>query len=199
MLLSLTNVIENNEGSTKKASEEISIVATEETSIQSAKETHIQIAVKSETLNLEEMQIQPVEEIHNQIVDESETLNLGNTHIPSSNETWTLTVEGTTETQAVADTQIPLTEVTWTEAVDAKKTQSTGETQFSSAEQTETRTFAEHTHLARDESQIQSTLLVSNPTAEYMTNRLTVRFPEESQSQNMEGSEPQILEGKDVN
>lgn len=99
----------------------------------------------------------------------------------------------------LADTQIPLTEVTWTKAEDATKTQSTGESQFSPAEQTQTQTFAERTYLARDECQIQPAVLASNPTAEYVRNRLTVTFPAESQSQNMEGGEPQLLKGKDVN
>lgn len=139
-----------------------------------------------------EAQIQPAEEIHDQIVDEGKTLILGNAHIPSSNETQTLTVEET-EIKAIAETPTLSTEETKTEAVDATKTQ------ISSAKQTQTQTCAKGTKLDGDESQIQSIDLAQ--TAEYMKNWLTenseVRLPEENQSPNAEESEPQMLEGKD--
>ena len=176
-------------------------MATEETLTQSAKETYTQIAVKSETLTSEEVQIQPVEEFHDpQIVDESKTLILGNIHIPSSNKTWTSTVEGT-ETKAITEILVLSTEETKTKAVHAAKTQSPGETQNSSAEQTQTQTCADGRNLTRDGSKIQSTELARIQTVEYRKNWHTensqVRFPEENGSPNTEGSEPQMLKGKD--
>jgi len=98
LLLSFANLLDSNASSPIKA--------TGETSTQTSAETHTQIAVKRGTLTLAELQIQPAEEYLGQMVDESETFVSGNTRIPSTNETRTLTVEGT-EAQVNAEAQIP--------------------------------------------------------------------------------------------
>jgi len=147
------------------------------------------------------------------MVDESEIFVSGNTHIPSTNETRTLTVEGT-ETQVTAKAQTPSAEKTrtrtreatetGTRAAEARGTQATGVSQIPSAGKPQTQATTESTNLARDETQIQPSAetytLTKTAGNEYTlaTEDFHVEFPETNGTKTTEESKPSILKGKDI-
>ena len=189
MLLSFANLPESNASSAV------------ETSTQASTEIQTQIAVKRGTL--EKIQIQTAEESQSQMVDESEILISGNTRIPSTNETPTLTVE-CKETQVTAETQIPSAEETRKRTVEATETQAIGVTKIPSVEKPQTQATTESTNLARDETQIQppKETYPHTKAVEYMRTLATegtdITFPENVETRTTEESKPSILNGKDI-